>query len=92
MTTDRTVKVLLFSIALALWGLLLRPAFTPTTARAAESDRGQLVVVGDGQLARVYFVDPGNRVYRLSANDLSVQAQAVYDPAKQTYVNPAHKF
>jgi hypothetical protein len=85
--TDRTTKLLLISIALALWGLLLCPAFTPIPARAAGSDGGQLVVVGAGQNARVFLLDAGNRVYRFSSNDLSVQARAVFDPAKETYVN-----
>jgi hypothetical protein len=89
MNTDRTTKLLLVAIALALWGLLLRPAFTPVTANAQGSGGGQLVAVGEGQNARVFLLDPGNRLYRFSSNDLSVQARAIFDPAKETYVNHA---
>jgi hypothetical protein len=89
MMADRTTKFLLFCIALALWGLLMGPTFTPIPAKAAGSDGGQLVVVGEGQAARVFLFTPGGRLYRFSSNDLSVQAQAVFDPAKETYVNHA---
>ena len=34
MTTDRTTKTLLVLIAVALWGLLLRPLLTPAPAHA----------------------------------------------------------
>jgi hypothetical protein len=87
MNTDRTTKLLLFCIALALWGLLMRPAFTPMPVKAEGSSSGQLVVVGEGQNARVFLLDAGNRVYRFSSNDLSVQAHAVFDVTKETYVN-----
>jgi hypothetical protein len=50
MTTDRTTKLLLFCIALALWGLLMRPTFTPMPVKAEGSSSGQLVVVGEGQV------------------------------------------
>lgn len=88
MTIDRTVKLLLFSIALALWGLLLRPAFTPVPVNAQGSSSSELVVVGEGQLAGLFLLRQGD-LYRFSPNDLSLQAKAVYDPAKQTYVNHA---
>jgi hypothetical protein len=35
--SDRTTKFLLTLIAIALWGLLLRPAFTPAPTHAAEA-------------------------------------------------------
>lgn len=35
MKTDKTTKVLLLLIALALWGLLLKPLTLPTVAQAA---------------------------------------------------------
>jgi hypothetical protein len=34
---DRTTKLLLFCIALALWGLLMRPTFTPMPVKAEGS-------------------------------------------------------
>jgi hypothetical protein len=85
---DRTTRFLLFCIALALWGLLLRPAFTPIATKAAGSDGGQLIVVGEGQAARLFFLTPsGGKLYRFSPEDLSVRAYATFDPAKDTYVN-----
>ena len=87
--TDRTTKLLLFCIALALWGLLMRPTFTPIPAKAAGTDAGQLVVVGEGQAARVFLFGPGGRLYRFSPEDLSVWAHAVFDAVKETYVSHA---
>jgi len=85
---DRTTKLLLFCIALALWGLLMRPAFTPIPAKAEGSSGGQLVVVGEGQTARVFLVTPsGQGLYRFSPNDLSVIAHARYDGVKDTFVS-----
>lgn len=34
MAIDRTTKLLLFALTLGVWGLLLRPVFTPETAKA----------------------------------------------------------
>ena len=87
MMTDRTTKFLLVCIALALWGLLMRPAFTPIPAKAAGSDNGQLVVVGEGPALRVFLFGPGGRLYRFSPDDLSVRAHAVFDAVKETYVS-----
>jgi hypothetical protein len=89
MMTDRTTKLLLFCIALALWGLLLRPAFTPITASAQGSGDGQLVVVGSGRQAPgiFLFTQIGQGVYRFSPNDLSVIAHAHFDATKDTFVN-----
>jgi len=89
MMTDRTTKLLLVCIALALWGLLMRPTFTPMSVKAEGSSSGQLAVVGEGQNARVFLLDPGNRLYRFSSNDLSVQAREIFDPATQTSVHHA---
>src|SRR3712207_4651250 len=44
MTTDRTTKTLLVLIAIALWGILLRPLLTPTPAQA-QSRRVQYDIV-----------------------------------------------
>ena len=89
MMMDRTTKLLLAAIALALWGLLMRPALTPIPARAAGPDTGQLVVVGEGQMARVFLYTAGGSIYRFSSNDLSVSAHAYYDGVKGKYVNAA---
>lgn len=54
---DRTTKFLLVAIAVALWGLLLRPALTPIPAAAQNDAReGGLVVAGSD----VYFHFNGN--------------------------------
>jgi hypothetical protein len=87
MNTDRTTKLLLAAIALALWGLLLRPAFTPIPTRAAEADSDHLVVTGEGQATRIYLYGPGARVFRFDPNDLSVKASASFDVAKDTFAN-----
>jgi hypothetical protein len=87
MNTDRTTKMLLAAVALALWGLLMRPTFTPIPAKAAGGEGGQLVVVGEGQTAGVYLLTPnGQNLYRFSPNDLSVIAHAHYDFPKDTFV------
>lgn len=87
MNTDRTTKLLLTAIALALWGLLMRPSLTPIPARAAGGEGGQLVVVGEGQTAGVYLVTPtGTGLYRFNATDLSLKAHTAYDPRKNTFV------
>ena len=39
MKTDRTIKVLLGLIALALWGILLQPVFRPVASHAAPDDQ-----------------------------------------------------
>jgi hypothetical protein len=89
MNTDRTAKLLLAAIALALWVLLMRPAFTPIPAKAAGPDSGQLVVVGEGQFVRVFLYTAGGSVYRFSPDDLSVRAHAYYDGVRGKYVNAA---
>jgi hypothetical protein len=87
MNTDRTTKLLLAATVLALWGLLMRPTFTPIPAKAAGVEGGQLVVVGDGQTARIYLLSPnGQNLYRFGADDLSVRAHAHYDYTKNEFV------
>jgi hypothetical protein len=85
--TDRTTKLLLAAIALALWGLLMRPTFTPIPIRAAESGGEHLIVSGEGTATRVYLYGPGARLFRFDADDLSVKARASFDVAKDTFVN-----
>jgi hypothetical protein len=90
MITDRTTKLLLAAIALALWGLLMRPAFTPIPAKAAGGEGGNLVVVGTGQTAGIYLLSPsGHDLYRFSPNDLSVSAHSQYDVMKDTFIRQA---
>ena len=48
---DRGTKLLLLAIALALWGLLLRPAFTPNAAQAQSTadvqGAGRMILTGE---------------------------------------------
>ena len=48
MATDRTTKILLTMIAVALWGLLLKPLFAPTPSLAAPHNQGTMSVSIDG--------------------------------------------
>lgn len=71
--TDRTTRILLTLIAVALWGLLLRPVVSasPTLAAPQSSGCPALVVTQfrDGGDHNVYVVQDG-RLYRFTANDL----------------------
>jgi hypothetical protein len=78
---DRTTKLLLTVIALALWGFLLRPAFTVAPARAADaapvdttpSSRFNAPVVRiHEQTGRVYVVDNAGWVYLLDKDTLEI--------------------
>jgi hypothetical protein len=46
-----------------------------------------LVVVGQGQTARVYLLSFGGRLFRFDPTDLSVRAHAEYDTTRSTYAN-----
>jgi hypothetical protein len=74
MMFDRTMKMLLAAIALALWGLLLRPAFT-TTPTLAQEGSGQpgsaLVITGPD----IYFHFNGN-IFQFDRS-LSLKARAL---------------
>ncbi len=48
MATDRTTKILLTMIAVALWGLLLKPLFAPTPSLAAPHTEYPTHVIVDG--------------------------------------------
>lgn len=60
---DRTSKVLLLAIAIALWGLLLRPLATPLPVQAQGEQRGQpgcpSVVVTDENEGALHVVANG---------------------------------
>jgi hypothetical protein len=66
---DRTRKLLLFAIALALWGFLLRPAFSPNPAQAQGSDTGvqgagRMILTGDA----LYLYHADGNVYKFDRN------------------------
>jgi len=70
--TDRTTNLMLILIAAALWGLLLRPAFAPAPARAAEAEPfitnpnprfANPVVKFSPNNGHLYVVDNGGFVY-----------------------------
>ena len=79
--TDRTTKLLLGLIVLALWGLLLRPALTPLPAKAAPdapagatngmvvTDRGVYLYSSDGSL---YLFDQSLNLRARAIHDLNV--------------------
>jgi hypothetical protein len=79
---DRTTKFLLVAVAVALWGLLLRPAFTPIPAQAQNggSDSG-LVVSGD----TVYFHRSGHLFQFNRALVLQNRAEPVSMNHQPTY-------
>jgi hypothetical protein len=58
---DRTTKLLLFAVALALWGLLLRPLVTPTAVHGAAEDARLQVI--DHQGTTTAFVLLRGRLY-----------------------------
>lgn len=62
---DRTTKFLLVIIALALWGLLLKPTVTPIIAQAQDggSNLGGMVVTD-----RDVYVRTGSSIYRFERN------------------------
>jgi hypothetical protein len=72
--TDRTAKALLVAIAVALWGILLRPLFTPAPVQAQrngpaggagapaihQAQNGVLYVAADGYLSMYQPAVQGN--------------------------------
>lgn len=85
MPTDRTTKMLLALIEMALWGLILRPALTPVPAQAqgaAAEQTPNLVGIPAPEVrplgVAVYFAS-GPRVYRL--DPVTLKSQATFDAA-----------
>jgi hypothetical protein len=75
---DRTTKLLLFAVALALWGLLLRPAFAPAPARA-QSTATDGTAATDGVIyspGGIFFSPGDGNLYKFDLN-LNLQARAV---------------
>ena len=85
---DRTTKFLLVVIALALWGLLLKPAATPIIAQAQDggSSLGGMVVTD-----RDVYVRTGTNIYRFERNlmpkDLA-RVESVNGEAKYVHHSP----
>lgn len=74
---DRTTKLLLFAIALALWGLLIRPTFAPNPALAQSTDTGiqsagRMILTADA----LYVYHEDGNVYRFDRN-LNLQLRAL---------------
>jgi hypothetical protein len=83
---DRTTKFLLVAIALALWGLLLRPTVTPTPAQAQDAGGGSsggMVVTGQDVYLRA-----GTSIFRFD-RALQPKDRAVVEIIKgeTTYVH-----
>lgn len=66
---DRTTRILLSLIAVALWGLLLRPVVSASpTLAAPQASSGQALVYGSDN--NVYVLQDG-RLYKFWANELN---------------------
>lgn len=88
---DRTAKLLLTLITVALWGLLLRPAFAPAPSHAQQppavnvtpSPRFERPVVTilptNGHLS---IVDNGGWVYLLDPNSLEIKRSVRLTPKR----------
>jgi hypothetical protein len=79
MMMDRTTKFLLVAIALALWGLLLRPAVTPAPVQAQVPDpgvgsSGGMVVTNQD----VYIRTSTGNLYRFERN-LQIKDRAIVE-------------
>jgi len=75
---DRTTKLLLFAVALALWGLLLRPALNPAPARA-QSTATDGTAATDGVIYTpngIIFSPGDGNLYKFDLN-LNQQARAL---------------
>ena len=83
---DRTTKLLLFAIALALWGVLLRPAFAPSPAQAQSTETGaqsagRMILTADS----LYLYHEDGNVYKFDRN-LNLQQRALrqFDAASRS--------
>jgi|SRR5437899_2747824 len=88
---DRTTKILLTLIVLGLWGLLLRPVFTPIPAGAQQANQLQLtapMLTLNPVSGVLYLAPPDGNVYLFDPNTLELRARAVYAPAS---INPKTK-
>ena len=75
---DRTTKLLLFALVLALWGLLLRPVFTPAPAHAQNSVLDGAVAT-DGVIytpGGIYLTPGDGNLFKFDLN-LNLQARAL---------------
>ena len=82
MAVDRTTKILLLAIAVGLWGLLLRPAFSPAPAQAQAAAGAQpagvpaLTVAREQAGDRVFLAQDGNVfIFYPSGNVQAVQSR-----------------
>lgn len=75
--TQKTIAALLLLLVIGVWGLLLRPAFTPTPVQAQNPEgnpttaRG-LLSVGNG----LYLYSPGGNIYHFRL-DLKLLDRAI---------------
>ena len=82
LVSDRPMKMLLALAVIALWGLLLRPLFTPTPVQAQSAaasstsaclqvtENGKIYVTTDRELI-VYQLDKTNKIKVLDARPLT---------------------
>jgi hypothetical protein len=81
---DRTTKILLTLIAIALWVQLLIPMFIPVATKAqstqekqtiARAKSGPIPVAVDADAGLVYVVTADGMLYQYTASDLRKQAE-----------------
>jgi hypothetical protein len=78
MTADRTTKALLALIALALWGILLRPLAAPQPAQA-QTARG-----ATGHMPAITSVaNDGERIYVVMNGKISMWESTFIRPSKK---------
>jgi hypothetical protein len=86
---DRTTKLLLSLIVLALWGLLLRPVFTPVPSQAAARQR--VTPLSSARFSApvmqihptngyLYVVDNAGCLYLVDQNSLGVRKTVLLVP------------
>jgi hypothetical protein len=85
---DRTIKQLLFAIALALWGLLLRPALTATPVQGT-STASQLAVVNHQGTTTAFVLQNGRlHVYGFVPNTGRTRPQLRFWTARMVDTKP----
>ena len=82
---DRTTKLMLALIILGLWGLLLRPVFSPIPTQAQQTQQAlQLtapVLAINPNTGVLYLAPADGNLYLFDPNTLQLRARAVYNPA-----------
>ncbi len=79
---DRSTKLMLALIILGLWGLLLRPVFSPIPTQAQQALQLTAPVLAINPNTGVLYLAPADgNLYLFDPNTLQLRARAVYNPA-----------